>query len=327
MSVADPLLERAAALLHAGEVVGLPTETVYGLAADATNPEALAKIFAIKGRPTGHPLIVHLGDASWLDESATDIPESARRLAERFWPGPLTLILRRSPRVSLAATGGLETVGLRVPDHPVALALLRAFGRPLAAPSANRFGAVSPTTRAHVLRDLGDRVPLVLEGGESRVGVESTIVDLSSGAPRLLRPGAVTQTELEAALGVPVPFALPGDVRAPGTLESHYAPRARVLVTSESELFERARALATTEFVGVLCRGRPRDLPKEIASYELGATDAEIAHRLYDGLRSLDEAGCECIVSFLPEATGLGAAIEDRLVRAAAPRSSKATAD
>jgi L-threonylcarbamoyladenylate synthase len=323
MSV-DDAIEKAVELLRQGEVVGLPTETVYGLAADATSPSAVARIFQVKGRPSDHPLIVHLGATSWLENYAEEVPPTAELLAKRFWPGPLTLILRRGAAVSLSATGGLETVGLRVPDHPVALEVLRRLGKPLAAPSANRFGAVSPTTRAHVMSDLGAEIPLVLEGGECRVGVESTIVDLTGETPRLLRPGGITQADLEAVLGCPVPFETPGDVRAPGTLESHYAPRARIVLAPERELFEVALRHLAEGKIGILC-GRSPTLTPELYSeniifYELGATFEDAAHALYTGLRALDESGCDIIVSYLPPPLGLGLAISDRLARAAAPR-------
>src|SRR5687767_5950139 len=194
-------VDRAAAVLAAGGLVAFPTETVYGLGADASNDAAVAKIFAAKGRPTGHPLIVHLADASALDLWAIEIPDVARRLAEVAWPGPLTMILKKTARVSPATTGGAETVGLRVPAHPLAQALLRSFGGGVAAPSANRFGAVSPTTADHVARDLGDAVDYLLDGGACDVGVESTIVDLSRFATRgavLLRPGGMSRAAVES---------------------------------------------------------------------------------------------------------------------------------
>src|SRR5882757_9457252 len=194
-------LQRAAWVLAAGGLVAFPTETVYGLGADAASDDAVAKIFAAKGRPRAHPLIVHLADAAQLDAWAIDVPEAARRLARAAWPGPLTIILRKGPRVAAAVTGGAETVGLRVPSHPVAHALLRAFGGGIAAPSANRFGAVSPTTADHVAGDLGDALDYLLDGGACEVGVESTIVDLSRGRPVLLRPGGLPRERIEPIAG------------------------------------------------------------------------------------------------------------------------------
>ncbi|MDQ1293687.1 MAG: L-threonylcarbamoyladenylate synthase [Actinomycetota bacterium] len=245
----DSLVTRDVALaaraVRAGGLVGLPTETVYGLAADATDPAAVARIFTVKGRPVDHPLIVHLSDARDVDLWAVDVPPYARRLAASLWPGPLTLVLPRSPLVADHVTGGQDTVGLRVPAHPVALELLRRAGRALAAPSANRFGRVSPTRADHVLQELGHAlVPgrdAILDGGDSGVGVESTIVDATGTAPVILRPGAITEDDLLAAGGVPVRGQRPrgpgngtgaqtSPLRVPGSLSSHYAPRARVLL-------------------------------------------------------------------------------------------------
>jgi tRNA threonylcarbamoyl adenosine modification protein (Sua5/YciO/YrdC/YwlC family) len=201
---------RAAALLRAGELVAFPTETVYGLGADASNPGAIARIFAAKGRPADHPLIVHLPDAGQLERWAVDIPEAAHGLAAAFWPGPLTLILRRHPSVSDAITGGQDTVGLRVPNHPLALQLLREFGGGVAAPSANRFGRISPTTAAHVRDELGAAVSMILDGGPCAVGIESTILDLSAGRARILRPGMLDAAAIAAVLGYPPAWARSG---------------------------------------------------------------------------------------------------------------------
>jgi len=217
MALDPALLARAVALLRAGELVALPTETVYGLGADAANPAAVAKIFAAKGRPADHPLIVHLPGSAWLDRWAADIPQAAWDLAEMFWPGPLTLILKKQPWVPEAVTGGQDTVGLRVPGHPLALELLKAFadaGTPggIAAPSANRFGRVSPTRAAHVAEELGGQVPLILDGGPCQVGIESTILDLSRGQPELLRPGYFSPQRLAEVLGE-MPGVRPGQAR------------------------------------------------------------------------------------------------------------------
>ncbi|NUR84717.1 MAG: threonylcarbamoyl-AMP synthase, partial [Nonomuraea sp.] len=223
-------IEQAAGVLRAGGLVAIPTETVYGLAADAENAAAVARIFEVKGRPPTHPLIVHVGGAGQLDAWAERVPATARLLADHFWPGPLTLVLPRGPRVPLETTGGLDTMAVRVPDHPVALALLSAFGGGVAAPSANRFGSVSPTTAGHVRAELGDAVDFVLDGGPCEVGVESTIVDVTGETPAVLRPGGVTREDLEAVLGHPLAVPATSHVRVPGQHPSHYAPRARVVL-------------------------------------------------------------------------------------------------
>lgn len=320
--LADRELNEAVAILERGGLVGLPTETVYGLAADATNPRAVARIFEVKGRPRAHPLILHLGDTSWLDEYASDIPDSARMLAARFWPGPLTMVLTRNrDRVPDEVTGGLETVAVRVPGHQVALQLIRALGRPVAAPSANRFGGVSPTTRQHVIDDLGGDVPLVLEGGPSEVGLESTIIDLTSPVPQLLRPGGVTRDELESVLGVRVIDADEHAPAAPGTLESHYAPKALVVIVPESRLGEEASRLAEAGVrVGLISSSADLVEAPQLLIFRLAEGVHAQAHDLYHALRFLDEQGCEQILTSLPPPTGLGAAVADRLIRAAAPR-------
>lgn len=229
----------AADVLRAGGLVAFPTETVYGLGADASRDDAAAKIFAVKGRPRAHPLIVHI--AGEIGDWAREVPDAARRLVAAAWPGPLTVILKRGPQVALATTGGADTVGLRMPAHPMALALLRAFGGGVAAPSANRFGHVSPTTADHVVADLGDDVDYVLDGGKCDVGVESTIVDLSRGQPVLLRPGGMPREAIEAIIG---PLAAPDAAApaAPGTLASHYAPRAEVIAVNPDDVPAAVRA-------------------------------------------------------------------------------------
>lgn len=321
------LIDEAVRCLQLGQVIGLPTETVYGLAADGTNPEAVDSIFRIKGRPKGHPLILHLGDSSWLDEFTLDAPEAARILVAAFWPGPLTLVLKRSNRVPDAVTGGLDTVAVRVPGHALARKVIVGLGRPVAAPSANRFGAVSPTTRQHVLDDLGDAVSLVLDGGPCEVGLESTIVDLSRGIPRLLRPGGVSQKQLEEVLGVAVAAADEEAPAAPGTLESHYAPKAQVHVLSDEQVWPEAiRAVDRELVVGVLTSSAtPAELLRSEAQgvlhvHRLQEGARAAAHDLYEALRALDQLGCELILTSLPPPDGLGAAVADRLKRAAAPR-------
>jgi len=292
---------RAAEALRAGGLVAFPTETVYGLGADAENAAAVGRLFAVKGRPETHPLIVHLGDASELETWASSVPEAARRLAGRFWPGPLTMILKKSERASDGVTGGQGTVGLRVPSHPLALSMLRAFGGGVAAPSANRFGKVSPTTAAHVRADLGGDVDFILDGGPCDVGVESTIVDLSGAEPAILRPGGVTREAVEEALGRRVEVREKGEVRAPGQLESHYAPRAEVVVVKPGEAEARAAEL------------RKKGLTVEVIARPEAQT-------LYAFLREADARGADAIVVVAPSEEGLGLAVADRLRKAAGPR-------
>jgi L-threonylcarbamoyladenylate synthase len=292
---------RAVDVLEAGGLVAFPTETVYGLGADAANAAAVKRVFAVKGRPEVHPLIVHLGDASQLAAWAAGVPDSARRLAERFWPGPLTLILKKSPKVHAGVTGGQETVGLRVPSHPLALSMLRVFGRGVAAPSANRFGKVSPTAAAHVRADLGGDVDFILDGGPCEVGVESTIVDLSGAEPAILRPGGVTREAIEEALERKVEVREKGLVRAPGQLDSHYAPRAEVIVVKPGEAEARAAEL------------KRKGLKVEILERPEAPT-------LYAWLREADARGVDAVVVVAPSEEGLGLAVADRLRKAAGPR-------
>ncbi|MFD3621685.1 L-threonylcarbamoyladenylate synthase [Streptomyces sp. NPDC058676] len=316
-------IEKAAEVLRAGGLVALPTETVYGLGANAEDPAAVSRIFQVKGRPPSHPLIVHIGGADHLDDWVEDVPAAARLLAERFWPGPLTLVLRRGRRVPLEATGGLETVAVRVPDHPVALALLSAFGGGVTAPSANRFGSVSPTTADHVRAELGDAVDFVLDGGPCEVGVESTIVDATGEIPSILRPGGVTREDLEAVLGRPFAVPATSHIRVPGQHPSHYAPRARVvLVEPEKVVAEADLAQELGHQVGVLLPPSLSDVPvKAHAVVAVPASMAAYARGLYGFLRELDQQGCDLIVASLPVEEGLGLAIANRLRRAAGPRS------
>lgn len=310
----DAAIARAAHLLRAGRLVAFPTETVYGLGADAASADAVARLYAVKGRPVNHPVIVHFADAEHAFEWAREVPRAARALAARFWPGPLTLILKRSARAPDFVTGGQDAVGLRVPSHPVALALLRAFGGGIAAPSANRFGRVSPTTAAHVREDLGAEVDLVLEGGDAEVGIESTIVDLSRDEPALLRPGHVSREDIERILGRPLAGK---DARAPahsGGLERHYAPvtPARLVPTHvlDAEIAACGGRCAVLAFTRPDARAQVwLRLPREPAAY---------AARLYAALRELDAAGCAEILIEAPPADPAWAAVRDRLVRAAA---------
>lgn len=314
-------IDRAVAVLRDGGLVAFPTETVYGLGADAANPDAVRRIFAAKGRPADHPLIVHLADAGRLAAWALAVPEAARRLATAFWPGPLTLVLRRAPHVSDIVTGGQDTVGLRVPSHPVAQRLLRAFGGGVAAPSANRFGRISPTTAAHVRAELGDRVDLVLEGGQSEVGIESTIVDLSGPQPRLLRPGMILPAQLEAVLGVPLATDLGGAPRVSGMLSSHYAPVKPLRLVPGASL-EAAVAQAGGR-CAVLAR-RPQSRPA-LVWLEASGDPVRFAHDLYAQLRMLDASEAEAIlVEDVPHAVAWGP-VRDRLQRAAAREEASGT--
>lgn len=313
-------LARAAATIARGGLVAFPTETVYGLGADASNDAAVARIFAVKGRPRAHPLIVHIAPDT-LDRWAVEIPPAARALAAAHWPGPLTLILRAGSRVAPAVTGGAATVGLRVPAHRLALELLAAFGGGIAAPSANRFGAVSPTTADHVAADLGDDVDYILDGGPCAVGVESTIVDLSRGRAVLLRPGGLGREAIERIIGR---LAAPDDEApaAPGTLASHYAPSARVVAVEPEQLA--AAACAATGRVAVLAPrallATTRGLPGGVVVRPLPDDVDGMARELYGALRELDAADVDVVVAALPPAVGLGEAVGDRLRRAAGPR-------
>lgn len=314
-------IQYAVEILCAGGLVGFPTETVYGLGADAENAAAVQQIFTVKGRPLGHPLIVHLGEAAQLAAWAKDVPPLAWRLAERFWPGPLTLILQRQSRIPDLVTGGLETVGLRVPSHPTARALLRAFGGGIAAPSANRFGRVSPTTAEDVREELGEGVQYILTGEPCAVGLESTIVDLSSAEPAILRPGGITREALEEVLEQPVPVRIGGSVRSPGQLASHYAPRARVLLTPLTSLAAQATALHAEGLrVAVLTSPACPAICPEATAFALPDAPEEVARVLYAILREIDRQGFDAVLVSLPPEKGLGLAIADRLRRAAGPR-------
>ena len=323
--------DRAVELLQAGELVAFPTETVYGLGADAANPQAVGKIFAAKGRPADHPLIVHLPGAGHLDRWARDIPDSAWALAEAFWPGPLTLILKRAPEVPYAVTGGQETVGVRVPSHPIALELLRAYAQAgggqggmcgIAAPSANRFGRISPTDAAHVHEELGDAVALVLDGGPCHVGIESTIIDLSRDdgfPPRLLRPGHITPEQIASVLGVMPEMPNSGGApRVSGSMDAHYAPLTPMRVVATEQLAQELSDLnAQGAKIGVLAYSADWTNVGADALRQLSAEPEGYARGLYAALRELDQAGNELIlVEEIPQAPQW-AAVADRLRRAA----------
>lgn len=315
----DPaLIDRAATLLRAGELVAFPTETVYGLGGDARNPAAVARIFAAKGRPAAHPLIVHVRDLAAATDWAATVPEAARRLATAFWPGPLTLVLPRAAGVPDAVTGGQATVALRAPAHTVAQALLAAFGGGIAAPSANRYGHISPTRAAHVVAELGDRVALVLDGGDCPIGLESTIVGCTEEGLTLLRPGGIPASRIAAIGG---PLLAPGAAapRVPGSERAHYAPRTPLRLVTPGALHHAVQmALAAGERIAVLAQSPP---PPEAAGClwrQLGPEPQSYARRLYATLRELDEAWVtRILVEGVPDAEPW-AAIADRLRRAAA---------
>lgn len=330
-------IEHAVQLLKAGELVAFPTETVYGLGADAANPDAVAKIFAAKGRPADHPLIVHLAGVEYLGEWASDIPDAAFVLANAFWPGPLTMILKRASKVPHAVTGGQETVGVRVPSHPLARELLIAYARAgggkhgmsgIAAPSANRFGRISPTQAQHVREELGEAVSLVLDGGPCEVGIESTIIDLSSSAaprPRLLRPGHISLESIEQALGIlsagsehmvaNTAVQLP---RVSGSLEAHYAPLTPLVMVPRDQLQDAVlKATKSGKRCAVLAYSNVQATGvTEERICMLGIGPEDYARAMYAALRQLDSAGCDLIVIEKVPETPAWAAINDRLRRA-----------
>jgi L-threonylcarbamoyladenylate synthase len=295
-------VDRALEVLRAGGLVAIPTETVYGLAADASNPIAVQRIFAVKGRPLAHPLIVHLASAEQLAGWALSIPAAAGALAESCWPGPLTLLVPRATHVLDVVTGGRPSVGLRVPAHPLTLELLSRFGGGLAAPSANRFGRVSPTTADHVRADLGTDVDFILDGGPCPIGVESTIVDCTVDPPQVLRPGGIPTEHIAAILNDAVGEAS-GPSRAPGMLSSHYAPRCHVVLVSSIDDAERLAAASPDAEI--------------LADQDL----ARYARTLYSRLRDADDRDVDTLIAVMPPAVGLGHAIRDRLTKAAASQS------
>ena len=313
-------LAYAADVLRRGGLVAFPTETVYGLGADAANEEAVARIFAAKGRPADHPVIVHLAQAGEIARWAREVPAAAWQVAERFWPGPLTLVLKRAAGVSDAVTGGQDTVGLRVPDHPVALDLLTAFGGGLAAPSANRFGRISPTSAAHVLAELGDAVDCVIDGGACEVGLESTILDLSGKHPRLLRPGAVTPAVLAETLGEWPTWRATGGPRAPGRLPSHYAPDTALELVATAAIESTVRTIvAQGQSVAVLSVDAPVVGDTRCRWAAMPADPQEYGRVLYARLRDADTWGCRSILVELPPDAREWEAVRDRLRRAAGP--------
>lgn len=315
----DQEIDKAVAILRRGGLVAFPTETVYGLGADASSPAALVKLYAAKSRPADHPVIVHLADMNQLAQWAREVTPLAHKLAREFWPGPLTMIFKRAPGVGDAVTGGQDTVGLRIPSHTIARALLEKFGGGIAAPSANRFGRVSATTAAHVRQEFGDAVDWVLDGGASEVGIESTIVDATGAAPVLLRPGHISARDIEEAAGVALAPPTAQSPRAPGTLAAHYAPATPLLVMESDLLLELAATLTRQgKRVAVLARSALQPVIAGITWIAAPLDATAYAHDLYANLRTLDAAGCDALlVEQLPQGPEW-AAVNDRLGRAAA---------
>lgn len=318
MKIDPAKIDQAVHRLAAGELVGMPTETVYGLAGDATQVEAVAKIFALKGRPLGHPLIVHLHALQQLTQWAASVPQIAWDLAERFWPGPLTLILPKHPQVHRVVTGGHETIGVRLPSHPVARTLLRAFAEQysgaVAAPSANRFGRVSPTRAEHVRQEFGDALELVLDGGDCEVGIESTIVDLSQAQPAILRPGQIGRARLEAVLG-PVLARPKTQTPAPGTLSSHYAVSVPTYAQQNASLLGQQNGGVLRGWIGTQ---RPESSPVDWTLEILGDDPAGFGQGLYAALRRLEAAGVASIyIQELPQDEAWQG-VRDRITRACA---------
>ena len=316
----ESAIHKAADLLRQGRLVALPTETVYGLGADAKNPEAVKRIFAAKGRPADHPLIVHIPDKVALTFWAIEIPELAWKLAERFWPGPLTLVLKKHPDVPLGVTGGQNTVALRVPAHPVALGLLQAFGGGIAAPSANRFCRISPTQASHVEEELGDKVDMILDGGACQVGLESTIVDLTGERPKLLRPGQISKSDIEQFLQVKLELPENNEqIHAPGMMEVHYAPDTTTMLCTTEEIvniqkgitFQHQYKLGVIVYLSEIVGDANTQvviMPKDAIAY---------AHDLYSTLRKLDNPEIDLILVEKPPQTEIWQAVNNRLNKAA----------
>ena len=315
----------ATRILCAGGVVAFPTETVYGLGADVTNPDAISRVYKIKQRPIDHPLIVHIGAISHLEHWAQAIPASAWKLASHFWPGPLTLILQRSRHIPDSVTGGQNTVGIRIPAHPVALALLHALGpkKALAAPSANRFGRISPTTATHVQQELGSNVDMILDGGACAVGLESTIISFHDESPRILRPGGIALSALEAVLNGPVMLAhntINPTIRTSGSLPAHYAPVTPLSVYPAAQIGQHALALAAQNLrVLVMTWSNPDKLPpltQSIEQYSMPADPVAYGQQLYAKLRQFDQAAFDYLLIEAPPDHPDWLAIADRLQRA-----------
>ncbi len=308
----------AADLLRQGRLVAFPTETVYGLGADASNPGAVAAIFKAKGRPADHPLIVHIGLVKQLQDWAKDVPEAVYSLAERFWPGPLTLILSKQDKVSPQLTGGQQTVGLRIPGHKVALQLLQTFAGGIAAPSANRFGRISPTCARHVAEELGDRVDIILDGGACQVGLESTIIDLSGQQPVLLRPGAISRQQIEELLQTELQLTPRTETRAPGMLAVHYAPVTPAMLCAAGRLSELILQLSVEKRkrIGVLTCRQPIQESLHVHCIHLSDQAGTYAQALYAAMRKLDALHLDTILIEQPPQTEAWQAVHDRLRKA-----------
>lgn len=315
-----PDIKQGAALLQAGKLVAIPTETVYGLGADASNAEAVRNIFRAKNRPYDHPLIVHIAHISQLDDWAREIPETAKQLAAAFWPGPLTLILKKQPQVLDIVTGGQDTVGLRIPSHPIAKAVLEAFGGGVAAPSANQFTHISPTTAQAVREELGDRVDLILDGGDCAVGLESTIIDLSRDVPVILRPGMITLQMLSDVLGVNVIAATQDQsTRAPGMHHLHYAPTTKTQLIASSDVSTFFENLQADDFPIAFVTHHPHDM-QDIYCIHLPNNAEGYAHDIYRCLRDLDHQQFKRIVIEAVPDSPEWDAIRDRLNKACAEK-------
>lgn len=322
-------IERAALILKTGGLVGIPTETVYGLGANGLNPRAVEDIFRAKGRPQDNPLILHIPDPSWLEWYCEDVPDTARKLAKRFWPGPLTMVLRRKHIVPDVVTAGLDTVGMRCPDHSICRAVIRAAGVPVAAPSGNTSGRPSPTSVTDMLEDMNGKIDAILDGGDCQVGVESTIIDLTCAPPRLLRPGGVPLEELRAVLGeveldpaILRPMGEGEKPRAPGMKYRHYAPKAPVTVVKGSPARSAQYILdhiSDSYWEGIICFDEFADwYPGHPVERLGGAADCwENARRLFHALRAMDEAGVKRIWAQSPGTAGMGLAVVNRLDKAA----------
>ena len=321
-------VKKAAAFIQAGEVVGMPTETVYGLAADAFNEEAVAKIFAAKERPADNPLIVHISDLTMISDIAAELPQLAVTCAKRFWPGPLTMVLPKTPNVPYITSGGLDTVGVRMPSHPVAKALIDAAGVPLAAPSANLSGSPSPTRAEHVMKDMKGRIPAVIDGGECDAGVESTVICFEDGAIKILRPGRITAQMLaevtpDVRIDKGVLHAVENGVKvaSPGMKYKHYSPKAKVtLVEGTAKQF--AAYVKAHADEGTLCIvfGENDIRGLGVPYIVIGKTSEEQAHSVFAALREADSRGATNVLARCPKTDGVGLAVYNRMIRAAAFR-------
>jgi L-threonylcarbamoyladenylate synthase len=319
-------IKRSAELLKKGELVAIPTETVYGLAANAFDSDAVKRIFEAKGRPQDNPLIVHISDINELQPLVTDIPENAYKLAEKYWPGPLTMIFRRSSLIPDEVSAGLSTVAVRIPSHSIARAIISKSGLPLAAPSANRSGSPSPTTAAHVMNDMNGRISAIVDGGECSVGVESTVLDLTGDIPKILRPGGITPEQIRAVTGeLQIDSAVTGRLEegavasSPGMKYKHYSPNAKViLVKGKPSAFSSFVNSQKGEGIAAMCfDGEEYDLNVPFVTYGSRFNFADQAHRVFDALRRLDDIKAKVVYCACPEPDGIGLAVYNRLLRSA----------